>query len=76
MKYVWTSLKWIGGAALTVVGGYIYIETWVQDTASDVIRPVQVEVSQLSKRQDDMIKAVDSRMNSIDAKLNILIQRR
>lgn len=60
----------------TAIGSYMAFETWVVSKANTVIDPVRTEVHGVSKRQDDLVKVLDSRINSLDEKINILIERR
>lgn len=75
MTKLWTGIKWLSGVIGTIVVGYIAVETWVIGKAVTVVEPVKIEVGGVSKRQDDLVQVMDSRMNSIDSKLNILIER-
>ena len=80
LEFVWDKVPWYIRFPLLfigiTIGAYVTVETWVISKANTIVDPLRKEVKAVSRRQDDMIKSVDTRIISMDQKLNILIQRK
>lgn len=58
-----------------IIGGYMAVENWVIKTAVTATKPLKVKVAEGEKRFEDYIRADEYHKASMDAKLNILIER-
>lgn len=75
MKAFSLIVKFVIIPSSSIVGILYGFDLYVVDRANTAVKPVKVEVVGVSKRQDDLIKVMDSRMNAMDEKLNILMSK-
>lgn len=76
MKTISFLSKYILTPVCTVAGIFYGVDRYVIERAETVVEPVRVEVRHINEKQDQFYRAMDSRMNSMDEKLNILIERK
>lgn len=76
MKWLWTSLHWLGGMVLAIIGMYASVEIWVVGKVNTAIEPTQVEVRNLKENISDIkadVRAIgihlmgESKLNKMSA---------